>query len=115
ARLDEHGAQAMAVHPGFIITELGRHLTPDTFKQLQDMRTPGEDPFRKTVEQGAATSCYCASAPELEGAPAWFYEACGRPGLSDESMTGSARGVRGYALDADRAEQLWALSERLVG
>ena len=115
ARLDEHGAQAMAVHPGFIITELGRHLTRETFQQLQDMRTPGEEPFQKTVEQGAATTCFAATNPALEGEPAWFYEDCGKAELVDGDITSSPRGVRAYALDPDRAEALWALSERLVG
>jgi NAD(P)-dependent dehydrogenase (short-subunit alcohol dehydrogenase family) len=115
ARLDAHGAQAMAVHPGFIITELGRHLTRETFQQLQDMRTPGEEPFQKTVEQGAATTCYAATAPELAGEPAWFYEDCHRAELVTEADAGRAAGVRSYALDPDRAEALWSLSEELVG
>ncbi|HJR26594.1 MAG TPA: SDR family NAD(P)-dependent oxidoreductase [Acidimicrobiales bacterium] len=114
ARLDEHDAQAAAVHPGFIITELGRHLTRETFQQLQDMRDPDVVMFQKTVEQGAATTCYAAAHPDVAGQPAWFYEDCGRAELADESAVGQARGVRPYALDPDRAEQLWALSERLV-
>lgn len=115
ARLDEHDAQAMAVHPGFIITELGRHLTRETYQQLIDMRDPDVEMFQKTVEQGAATTCYAATNPELEGEPAWFYEDCGRAELVEESATGSAKGVRPYALDRDRAEALWSLSEQLVG
>ncbi len=113
-RLDEHGAQAMAVHPGFIITELGRHLTHQTLQALQDMRPPGEVMFQKTVEQGAATTCFAATAPELDGEPAWFYEDCHRAQLVPDD-TPNAGGVRSYALDPDRAEALWALSERLVG
>jgi NAD(P)-dependent dehydrogenase (short-subunit alcohol dehydrogenase family) len=113
ARLDEHGAQAMAVHPGFIITELGRHLTKVSFAALQALRPPGEAPFQKSVEQGAATTCFAATNPALEGEPAWFYEGCGRAELTDDPL--APRGVRPYALDPERAEALWSLSERLVG
>jgi NAD(P)-dependent dehydrogenase (short-subunit alcohol dehydrogenase family) len=111
-RLAEHGSQAMAVHPGGIVTELGRHLTEETLAQLQALRPPGDEPFWKTVEQGAATSCYVATASELAGQPAWFYEDCGRADVTDDPL--APRGVRAYALDPDRAEALWSLSERLV-
>ena len=114
-RLDEHGAQAMAVHPGFIITELGRHLTKESFDALQARRPPGDMPMQKTVEQGAATTCYCAAHPDVEGEPAWFYEDCGRAELVGDEATQTPKGVRGYALDPDRAEALWALSDQLVG
>ena len=112
-RLADHGAQALAVHPGFIVTDLGRHLTKETFQQLLDLRPPGEAPFQKTVEQGAATTVWAATDPALAGEPAWFYEDCGRAELTEDPLAGS--GVRAYAVDPDRAEALWDLSERLVG
>jgi NAD(P)-dependent dehydrogenase (short-subunit alcohol dehydrogenase family) len=111
-RLADHGSQAMAVHPGGIMTELGRHLTEETLAQLQALRPPGDEPFWKTVEQGAATTCYVATAPELEGQRAWFYEDCGRAEITDDPL--SPKGVRAYALDPDRAEALWARSEEWV-
>ncbi len=111
-RLAEHGSQAMAVHPGGIMTELGRHLTRESIAQLQALRPPGDEPFWKTVEQGSATTCYCATAPELAGERAWFYEDCGRAEITDDPL--APKGVRAYALDPDRAEALWALSDRLV-
>jgi NAD(P)-dependent dehydrogenase (short-subunit alcohol dehydrogenase family) len=111
-RLADHGSQALAVHPGGIMTELGRHLTRETLQQLQDLRPPGEEPFWKTVEQGAATTCWTATAPELAGERAWFYEDCHRAEITDDPL--SPAGVRAYALDPDRAEQLWALSDDLV-
>jgi len=111
-RLADHGSQALAVHPGGIMTELGRHLTRETLQQLQDLRPPGEEPFWKTVEQGAATTCWTATAPELSGQRAWFYEDCHRAEITDDPL--SPAGVRAYALDPDRAEQLWSLSEDLV-
>ena len=111
-RLADHGSQAMALHPGGIVTELGRHLTDESLAQLQALRPPGDQPFWKSVEQGAATTCYAATAPELTGQRAWFYEDCGRAEITDDPL--APKGVRAYALDADRAEALWRLSDRLV-
>jgi NAD(P)-dependent dehydrogenase (short-subunit alcohol dehydrogenase family) len=112
-RLAEHGGQAFAVHPGFIVTELGRHMTKETFQSLLDMRAGGEQPMQKSVEQGAATSCYAATSPDLDGMRACYLEDCGVAPPSSDPAT--ATGVRAYALDPDRAEALWALSEQLVG
>lgn len=108
------GAQAMAVHPGFIVTELGRHLTPDAIQALQDRwARASERPPRKSVEQGAATTVWAATSPDLAGQPAWYYEDCGRAELTEDEDSG--RGVRPYAVDPERAEALWAWSERAVG
>ncbi len=111
-RLAEHGSQALALHPGGIMTELGRHLTRETLQQLSDLRPPGDEPFWKTVEQGAATTCYTATNAELAGRRAWFYEDCRRAEITDDPL--APAGVRAYALDPDRAEELWTLSEDLV-
>jgi NAD(P)-dependent dehydrogenase (short-subunit alcohol dehydrogenase family) len=108
-RLADHDAQAFAVHPGGIMTELGRHLTRETLQQLQALRPPGEEPFWKTIPQGAATTCWAATSPDLAGERAWFLEDCGRAEITDDPL--SASGVRAYALDPDRAEALWARSE----
>lgn len=113
-RLAEHGSQAMAVHPGFIITDLGRHLTRETYDALQARWSDArEQPFQKTVEQGAATTVWAATSPELAGQPAWFYEDCARAEPTEDPA--AVHGVRPYAVDPERAEALWALSERLIG
>jgi NAD(P)-dependent dehydrogenase (short-subunit alcohol dehydrogenase family) len=113
-RLAEHGSQAMAVHPGFIITDLGRHLTRETYDALQARWSDArEQPFQKTVEQGAATTVWAATSPDLAGQPAWFYEDCARAEPTEDPA--AVHGVRPYAVDPERAEALWALSERLVG
>ena len=112
-RLAPHGGQAMAVHPGFIITELGRHLTRDTYQALQDRLSAATvPPVRKSVPQGAATTVWAATSPELAGAPAWYYEDCGRAEPTEDPD--ASAGVRPYALDPERAEALWAWSERAV-
>jgi NAD(P)-dependent dehydrogenase (short-subunit alcohol dehydrogenase family) len=108
-RLADHGARAFAVHPGGIMTELGRHLTREALQQLQALRPPGDEPFWKTVPQGAATTCWAATSPDLDDDRCWFLEDCGRATITDDPL--APAGVRAYALDPDRAEALWTRSE----
>ena len=63
------GVTALAVHPGFIQTDLMRHLSRDDYvamKSRTDIELPDTRTY-KTVAQGAATSLFAATAPELEG------------------------------------------------
>jgi len=53
-----HGIRAFSAHPGGIYTDLARHLS------LEELAFDGE---LKTPEQGAATSVWCATSPQLEG------------------------------------------------
>lgn len=111
-RLGSKGVHAYAVHPGVIMTELSRHMDEEDFERLQ-AQTPNAPITMKSVEAGAATSCYSATAPELEGKGGIYLEDC----HIAEEMTDTTvrRGVRPYALDPESAEKLWALSEKLVG
>lgn len=109
-RLAEHGVRAVAVHPGVIMTDLGRHLGPEDFAAVQQ-RSPDELVF-KTVPAGAATSVYAATAPELDGVGACYLEDCHVAPVDD---TSTVQGVRSYALDPDDARRLWQVSEQAVG
>jgi NAD(P)-dependent dehydrogenase (short-subunit alcohol dehydrogenase family) len=111
-RLADSGSRAFAVHPGFIMTELSRHMTKETLEGLQALRGEGEMPFQKSVPQGAATTVYAATNPALDDERVGFYEDCAKAQLTDDPL--APRGVRAYALDPDRAEALWSLSEELV-
>src|SRR5262249_25534862 len=67
-RLGDRGVHAYAVHPGMIATELGRSMTKDDFQALMDRAKSspsGGMPAYKSVEQGAATSVWAATAAEL--------------------------------------------------
>ena len=113
-RFGARGVQAYSVHPGVIRTELGRHMTPETIAELtENLARSGRAMSFKTVPQGAATSVWAATAPELDAHGGAYLEDCGVAAVNDdESVSG---GVRSYALDPDRADALWTLSERLVG
>ena len=67
----------------------------------------------KTVEAGAATSCFAATAPELEGRGGLYLEDCHVAAVNDAAD--ALDGVKSYAIDPENAERLWAVSEKLVG
>ncbi|MDP5104409.1 MAG: SDR family NAD(P)-dependent oxidoreductase [Erythrobacter sp.] len=119
--LEQHfavlGIHAYAVHPGGIQTNLGRHMTPEMIEALMARVTSHDTGFQwKTIPQGAATSCWAATAEELEGGSGAgggvYCEDCHVADVDDESATG---GVRSYAVNSSYAEQLWTLSEKLTG
>ncbi len=113
ARFAVLGIHAYAVHPGGIQTNLGRHMTPEMMEALMARVTSKDTGFQwKTIPQGAATSCWAATAPELEGKGGVYCEDCHVAEVDDESSTG---GVRSYALNPSFADRLWKLSEELTG
>jgi NAD(P)-dependent dehydrogenase (short-subunit alcohol dehydrogenase family) len=111
-RLDD--IDVFAVHPGGIQTNLGRHLTEEQAAALVQriQENSGGNFAFKSVEQGAATTCWTATAPEIAGKGGTYSEDCHIAEVDDDSPT---EGVRSYALDAEAAEQLWTLSEQMVG
>ncbi len=85
-----------SLHPGYVDTNLFRHfpLSLRGYRGLLTNKVP--------VGQGAATSCYLATAPALASTTGHFFTHC-NPALPD------AR-----AQDGAAAERLWNVSERLV-
>ncbi|MDZ4275268.1 MAG: SDR family NAD(P)-dependent oxidoreductase [Erythrobacter sp.] len=113
ARFAANGIHAYAVHPGGIRTNLGRHMTEEMTAALIERVTKSDSGFAwKTIPQGAATSCWAATAPELEGTGGVYCEDCHVAAVDNQSSEG---GVRSYALDPAAAERLWTLSEQLTG
>lgn len=117
------GVRAAAVHPGGILTELGRHMDAGALQAMvdqisQQVEAEGNGPFQlKTIPQGAATSVWAglvASADEIGGR---YCENChvGDIVAEDAILSPISEGVRAYALDPDNAEALWKRSEELVG
>lgn len=112
-RLRSRGVRACAVHPGGIHTELGRHLTRETLQVLMSRTRAGGAPQFKTVEQGAATTVWCAFVADAAEIGGRYCEDCSVAKATDDPD--SRTGVRSYAVDPARAEALWARSEELVG
>lgn len=73
-RFRESGSAATsnAVHPGIILTNLGRHFDP--WKRTMG-RLIGWT-FMKTIPEGAATTCYVATANSLAGVSGQYFEDC---------------------------------------
>jgi NAD(P)-dependent dehydrogenase (short-subunit alcohol dehydrogenase family) len=113
----EHGVRAFAVHPGGIMTELQRHLPQDEMIAMGWMDAEGNvNELFKTPEQGAATSVWAATSPQLDGLGGVYCEDCDIADFEDlDSPTGRFRGVKPYAVDADNAAKLWAVTAEITG
>ncbi|MGH6963694.1 MAG: SDR family NAD(P)-dependent oxidoreductase [Phenylobacterium sp.] len=112
-----NGVRAVAVHPGGIQTELGRHMTPEDIQALVDSinaANPGAANFEwKTIPQGAATSVWAAVVAPADLVGGLYCEDCH---VAEPQESADIRaGVRAYALDAEHAKALWAKSEQMVG
>lgn len=92
---------ANSLHPGLIDTEIDRNLGGAArfgFGVLASI-------VGKTVEQGAATSCYVATSPLLGAVSGKYFEDCnavtiaGNPHMQSDAL----------------GEKLWSVSEELVG
>ena len=110
-RLAGAAIHAYALHPGVIQTELMRHLDAEAQAGLMQRIQSGGLRLKSTAA-GAATQVYAATAPELAERGGVYLEDCAIAEVEDERFDA---GVRSYALDPAIAEQLWALSEQLVG
>src|SRR5712691_7779742 len=67
-RTEGRGITAYALHPGVVASDIWRRV-PWPVRSLMKLRM-------LSTEQGAATSLYCATAPELAGVTGRFYDNC---------------------------------------
>jgi NAD(P)-dependent dehydrogenase (short-subunit alcohol dehydrogenase family) len=111
------GVRAFAAHPGGIMTPLQRHLSRDEMAAAGWIDEDGhaDDRF-KTPEQGASTSTWAATSPQLEGMGGVYCENCdiAKP-TEPDSPTARIEGVDAHAIDPDAAARLWAVSAELTG
>ena len=120
-RHKQRGVRAIAVHPGGVKTELGRHMDPGEHEKIvaqisAQLVAAGEPPVRlKTIRQGAATSIWAAFVASVEDVGGRYCENCHLSPTTEETISPLSEGVRPYALDAERAKALWVKSEELVG
>jgi len=114
--LDVRGAaldvRAFSVHPGAIMTELVRSLSDEELRATV-ARALTLSPL-KNVEQGAATSVWCATSPQLDGMGGVYCEDADIA-LAVPADSPAPSGVRPWAMDPELAERLWAKSEEWTG
>ncbi|MET0335101.1 MAG: oxidoreductase [Rhizobacter sp.] len=110
------GLTANAVHPGGIQTGLSRHITREEMEAMGWVK-PGAEPGYippgfKNPEQGAATSVWAATAPELQGRGGLYLEDVNEavPSPEGERRFGYVAHVR----DREAAARLWAVSEDML-
>ena len=67
----------------------------------------------KSIPQGAATTVWAATGPELSGKGGAYLEDCqfAQPVAEGEKVPG----YYAYAVDPELAERLWQESQRIVG
>ena len=103
---------ALSVHPGVIETDLMRHLPEIVFETMREA-IKRDGVAEKTVQQGAATSVWAATAPELTNHGGAYLADCqiAQPTTKDDPRNGYAP----WIYDAGGAEQLFVDSEKLTG
>jgi NAD(P)-dependent dehydrogenase (short-subunit alcohol dehydrogenase family) len=102
--LARRGVTAFAVHPGMVATGLGRHLTREALRAIAQRGAAMAEPIR-SVEEGAATTVFAATAAELEGQGGAY--------LADCRVAPEA--VAPHAASPDAAARLWNASEAMLG
>ncbi|KAH7696088.1 Protein E04F6.15 [Aphelenchoides avenae] len=100
---DEHknGISTYALHPGSMI---GTSIT-QSYGVVGKIGNALIKPFVKTVEQGAATSVYCAVSPDVENDSGKYYESC----WDDEKEL-----QKSLAHDVELQDALWQKSLEMI-
>jgi NAD(P)-dependent dehydrogenase (short-subunit alcohol dehydrogenase family) len=112
----DRGVGSFSVHPGAILTPLGRHLTEADLADVLVNDADGNPivPEFKSPEAGAATAVWGATSPQLDGLGGLWLEDCEvGPWAAEGGLT--ATGVKRYAKDPAEAERLWAWSVEQTG
>jgi NAD(P)-dependent dehydrogenase (short-subunit alcohol dehydrogenase family) len=129
-RNTDNGTRAFSLHPGTIVeTDFARNMPTEVLRavgMIDEDGAPVLDPSKgwKSSAQGAATSVWCATSPLLDGVGGLYAQDCDVAPLLDHtgptvvaaanSFGPAALGVMDYAVDPDRAERLWTLTEALL-
>jgi NAD(P)-dependent dehydrogenase (short-subunit alcohol dehydrogenase family) len=107
------GVRAVAVHPGGILTELARYMTPELIQRMitrvmAETDTSSAQRGYKSVPQGAATTLWAAVTAPADLVGGRYCEDC-----AVAKVAAKGGGVRPYSVDPERAKTLWAMSEKL--
>lgn len=93
-RLAGTGVTTYALHPGVVASDVWREL-PQPFRALAKL-------FMISVEEGASTTLYCATTPELSAQTGLYYDKC------------SVKAPSKVGQDATLAAELWKRSEAWI-
>jgi retinol dehydrogenase 14 len=96
-RLEGTGVSVNCVHPGVVVTNLGRGSSGSFGLLLRLMR-----PFFSSPEKGAETSIYVASSPEVEGVSGKYFAKKAEARSSEQSY------------DEEVGRRLWQVSTELT-
>ncbi|XP_050999388.1 retinol dehydrogenase 14 [Acomys russatus] len=100
-RLEGTNVTVNVLHPGIVRTNLGRHIhIPLLARPLFNLVSWA---FFKTPIEGAQTSIYLASSPDVEGVSGRYFGDCKEEELLPKAM------------DESVARKLWDISEVMVG
>jgi len=97
-RIEGTGATANCLHPGAVYTNLGTDAG-FLFKIIH----PLSKPFLRSPENGARTSVYLCTSPEVAGVNGLYFDLC------------KPKRPNALARDDAAAERLWQLSAEMVG
>ena len=102
------------MHPGVIVTDLGRHMDQADIDALM-ADGPADSPpmIFKEVPAGAATSVWAAVAPELENVGGQYAVDCHL--IDPDNVEPGTDMWAKWAQGDELAGQLWAVSEDLLG
>lgn len=101
-RLEGTGITTNALHPGFVGSGFGSG-NPGVIGRSTRALLLAIRPFARSPREGARTSIYLASAPELADVSGRYFVDCAEAESSTESY------------DVAAQQRLWALSEQLCG
>ena len=115
----DRGIRAVSVMPGNSLTDLPRHFSPEALQGLFEVvgkarADAGLAPAElKEIPQAAATSVWAAVVADKDEIGGRYLEDCAVSPVNDVESP-FADGVRSYALDAEKARQLWTKSEAWI-
>jgi NAD(P)-dependent dehydrogenase (short-subunit alcohol dehydrogenase family) len=112
----KYGSQnlhGLSLHPGGIMTDLGRHLDAEDLKMFEN---PELQKLFKNPAQGAATTVWAAVSEHFEGGNGGQYLA----DVGESTPTPDDAGVAGpgyakHAYDVKAEDSLWKISCEAVG
>ena len=110
-RYGAKGLHAFSVNPGGIMTNLQQYMPQEARDGIYRLMAMGG----KSLEQGAATTIWAATAKALEGKGGLYLEDCQVGKLWEEKNGRYGSGYASWAYEEEKGGRLWKASSVLVG